>query len=214
MSSTVDLNPAPEASGTTLRQRLGRASERASSAVARLERVLVISFVGMIFALILLNIITRAAGRPLVWVDELAIYLMVMTCFVGTSLTVRQRLDFAMTLALDQLGLQGRNRANRVLSLVGLAYALFIVWCCWRMFDPAGLWLDRFDLDKFTARTMNFLYTEPTQTLGIPKWIVYLVLPVYGVGLSIHTFANLCEDLGWARPEALPGEEAITLEAG
>jgi TRAP-type transport system small permease protein len=61
---------------------------------------------------------------------------------------------------------------------------------------------------------MNFLYSEPTQTLGIPKWIVYLVLPVYGVGLSIHTFANLCEDLGWACPEALPSEEAITLEAG
>jgi TRAP-type C4-dicarboxylate transport system permease small subunit len=214
MSNAAHLTPPAPVRGNKLRHRVGRASERASAAIARAERVLVIAFVGAIFALILLNIVTRAVGRPLVWVDELAIYFMVMTCFVGTSLTVRQRLDFAMTLVLDQLGPRGRARANRLLSLVGLAYALFIVWCCWRLFDPAGLWASGFDLAAFSARTMNFLYAEPTPTLGMPKWIVYLVLPVYGIGLSIHTFANLCEDLGWALPEALPREEAITLEAG
>jgi TRAP-type C4-dicarboxylate transport system permease small subunit len=138
---------------------------------------------------------------------------MVMTCFVGTSLTVRQRLDFAMTLALDALTPARRAWANRLLSLVGLAYALFIVWCCWRMFDLPGLARAGFDLGRFSAQTMNFLYSEPTQTLEIPKWIVYLVLPVYGVGLSIHSLANLAEDLGWAAP-AGAGPQGITLEAG
>ena len=50
--------------------------------------MLVIGFVAAIFVLILLNVLTRAINRPLMWVDELSIYMMVMTCFVGTSLTV------------------------------------------------------------------------------------------------------------------------------
>ncbi|MBA3770932.1 MAG: TRAP transporter small permease subunit [Ramlibacter sp.] len=197
----------------TLRGKAARLIQGLSSRCAWVERGLVAVFVAAIFALILLNIVTRAVNRPIMWVDELSIYLMVMTCFVGTSLTVRQRLDFAMTLVLDHLSAARLATARKLLSLVGLAYAVFIVWCCWRMFDPLGLWQSGFDVAKFTARTMNFMYSEPTQTLGIPKWIIYLVMPVYGIGLSVHALANLAEDLGWVRPAAA-SEETITLEAG
>lgn len=214
MTATTEASTRPRASAPGIRERIGRSSQRLSARVAWAERGLVMFFIAAIFALILLNVVTRAGGRPLVWVDEAAICLMVMACFVGTSLTVRQRLDFAMTLVLDRLDERQRRWSNRLLSLVGLAYALFVLWCCWRMFDPLGLARSGFDLAKFTAGTMNFLYAEPTQTLGIPKWIVYLVLPVYGIGLSIHTFANLCEDLGWARVGGAPPDGALTIEAG
>lgn len=200
--------------GPTFREKLGRSAQALSDGWARVERVLVTAFVGAIFLLILLNVVTRAIGRPLIWVDEASIYLMVMTCFVGTSLTVRQRLDFAMTLVLDHLSPARLAAARKMLSLVGLAYAVFIVWCSWRMFDPLGMAQSGFDVAKFTAQTMNFMYSEPTQTLGIPKWLVYLVMPVYGLGLTVHTLANLAEDAGWARAAQEPADESITVEAG
>ncbi len=198
----------------TLPARVGRAVLRLSRAIAWLERGLVTTFIAAIFLLILANVATRAIDRPLIWVDELAIYLMVMTCFVGTSLTVRQRLDFAMTLMLDNLGQHGRRRADIGLSIVGLGYAVFLLWCCWRMFDPLGLWMNGFDIAAFTQQTMNFLYTDPTQTLGIPKWVVLLVLPFYALGLTIHSIANLVEDIGWVPRERTAEAVAATLEAG
>jgi TRAP-type transport system small permease protein len=197
----------------SVRSGLGRLSQMLSEAIASVERVLVTVFVAAILVLIVLNIATRAIGRPIVWVDELAVYLMVMTCFVGTSLTVRQRLDFAMTLIIDMLKPAQQARYRVLLSLVGVAYAAFIIWCCWRLFDPLALWQSNFNIEAFTAKTMNFLYAEPTQTLGIPKWIVYLVMPVYAFGLSIHALANLAEDLGWT-PPLVGATAAATLEAG
>ncbi|MES2938857.1 MAG: TRAP transporter small permease subunit [Pseudomonadota bacterium] len=214
MSLSVAKNREALEAGSTLREKLGRSAQALSDSWARVERVLVSGLIGAIFLLILLNVATRAINRPVIWVDELSIYLMVMTCFVGTSLTVRQRLDFAMTLVLDALTPARLAVARRVLSLVGLAYAVFILWCSWRLFDPLGMWHSGFDVTKFTAQTMNFLYSEPTQTLGIPKWFVYLVMPVYGFGLTVHTLANLAEDAGWVQAAKAPEDEAITVEAG
>lgn len=192
----------------------GRTALRLSRGVGWLERGLITIGVFAIFALILANVVTRAIGRPLVWVDEAAIDLMVMTCFVGTSLTVRQRLDFAMTLLPDCLDERRRRVADLILSLIALAYAGFLVWCCWRLFDPVELWRHGFNVTAFTAQTLNFVYTEPTQTLGIPKWVVYLVLPIYALGLTIHCIANLCEEFGWAPREVLDNALAATVEAG
>lgn len=204
------------ASGNDVRMhhRIGRVSHALSSQIAWVERKLVIGFIAGIFALILLNVGTRAIGRPLIWVDEAAIYLMVMTCFVGTSLSIRQRLDFAMTLVLDHLDKKMRSNFNRVLAIVGVAYAFFILWCCWRMFDPVGLWRSGFDMQSYGSASMNFIYSEPTQTLGIPKWWIYLVMPLYGIGISIHSIANLWEDFGWVEISPIAKNEAILVEAG
>lgn len=195
-------------------KRIGAALCALSAGLAWFERKLVIIFIAGIFGLILLNVATRAVGRPLIWVDEAAIYLMVMTCFVGTSLSVRQRLDFAMTLVLDNLSKNMRGHLNRLLAVVGVAYAFFIFWCCWRLFDPLGLWQSGFDMAAYRATSMNFIYSEPTQTLGISKWWIYLVLPLYGVGISIHSMANLWEDLGWISITSTGDDSPIIVEAG
>lgn len=196
------------------RRTVAEATQAVSRVVAAGEKVLVTAFVAAIFALILLNIATRAAGRPLIWVDELAIYLMVATCFVGTSLTVRQRLDFAVTLVIDTLGRAKRRVVDAMLTVIGLAYGLFLIVLCWRLFDPVQLAWSGFDIAAYTAASLNFLYTDPTQTLGIPKWVVLLVLPLYAIGVSIHCLANLVEDLGWAERERIAADSAATLEAG
>lgn len=209
--SSISIRPPGE---SWVLRGIGGVLNRISALVASVERKLVITFVGGIFLLILLNIVTRAIGKPLIWVDEASIFLMVMTCFVGTSLTVRQRLDFAMTLVLDHLDTKMRTRFNRILAVIVVAYAFFIVWCCWRLFDPLELWRHGFDTAKYATASMNFVYTEPTQTLGIAKWWVYLVLPLYGLGISIHSLANLWEDFGWTKSTSSVDLAPIIVEAG
>ncbi len=192
--------------------RIGAAVVGLSRLVAAWEKVAVTGLSAAIFALILVNITTRAVGRPLIWVDEAEVYLMVAMCFIGASLTVRQRLDFAVTFVIDRFGRRGRHAINAGLSATGLAYALFLLWCAWRMFDPAGLWAAGFDIARFTAATLNFVYTEPTQTIGIPRFVVYLVMPVYAAGLTVHAAANLVEDCGWVPRAAV--EAGLTPDQG
>lgn len=192
--------------------RIGAALVASSRLVAAWEKVAVTLLSAAIFGLILLNVATRAAGRPLIWVDEAAVYLMVAMCFIGASLTVRQRLDFAVTFVIDRAGRRGRRAIDAGLSAVGLGYAVFLLWCAWGMFDPAGLWLADFDIARFTAATMNFVYTEPTQTIGIPRFVVYLVLPVYAAGLAVHAAANLAEDCGWVTRNL--SDAGLALEQG
>ncbi len=203
--ATVMTGDADRAAATA---RIGGAVVGLSRLVAACEKVAVAGLAAAIFALILVNIVTRAVGRPLIWVDEAAVYLMVAMCFIGASLTVRQRLDFAVTFVIDRFARRGRRVIDACLSATGLAYALFLMWCAWRMFDPAGLWAAGFDIARFTADTLNFVYTEPTQTIGIPRFVVYLVMPVYAAGLIVHATANLVEDCGWV-PRATDGAGLI-----
>jgi TRAP-type C4-dicarboxylate transport system permease small subunit len=195
------------------RARMGYAAVHLSRVISVAEKAVVGTLILGIFVLILINVATRAAGRPLIWVDELAIYLMVAACFIGTSLTVRQRLDFAVTFLPDLLNSRHRRWVDGCITTVGLGYALFLVWCSWRMFDPITLARHGFNVSAYTADTLNFLYTDPTVTLGIPKWIIYLVLPVYALGLTIHCTANLVEDLGWVE-RSVPAVDPTTVELG
>ena len=55
------------------------------------------------------------------------------------------------------------------------------------------------DAQAYAAETFNFLYTERTQTLEWPTWVVNLILPIFALTLIVHNTANLLEDLGLAR---------------
>jgi TRAP-type C4-dicarboxylate transport system permease small subunit len=190
---TSSLQPAR---GGSFPGRVARFISGLSSGIAFGERLTLIGLVVLITALILLNVATRYMGRPIFWIDELAVYLMVILCFVGTSLTIRRRLDFAVTFLIDRWGEVVRAKINPWLTLVSIAYAMFLIWCAWRMFDPVNLIAAGFDIANFTSKTRNFVYTEPTQTLEIPKFWILLVLPIFAVTSLIHSLTNFVEDLG------------------
>jgi TRAP-type C4-dicarboxylate transport system permease small subunit len=50
----------------------------------------------------------------------------------------------------------------------------------------------------FQGSTFNFIYAEPTSTLGVPKWIIWLVMPIFAGGVFLHATAHL---LNFAPPE-------------
>lgn len=78
---------------------------RAVLALSRLllgfERKAITGLMALLAALVLLNVVTRYAGRSIYWVDESAVYSVVWLTFVGASAMTRMRLDFAVTILTD-----------------------------------------------------------------------------------------------------------------
>jgi TRAP-type C4-dicarboxylate transport system permease small subunit len=143
--------------------------------------------------LILLNIVTRSAGKALFWVDELAVYTMIWMVLIGSSVMVRMRLGIAVTLITDLLPDRPRRFIARIADAVLLGLAITLLVLSWVWYDPIALARAGFDLDRFAAETFKFIYTEPTSTIGIPKFWIWLAVPVMSIGMSMHSLANLLE---------------------
>ena len=176
-----------------------------SAAFLAIERVLIMALMGLLLALILLNVVTRYAGASLYWVDESAVYSVVWLAFIGGSAMTRLRLDFAMTMLTDKLSADWARRAKVAAGLGVVAFAIALAAMCWLWLDPAGLAQAGFDAKRFAAATFNFVYTERTQTLNWPSWVLYLIVPVFSATLFVHGLANVLEDLGLAPAARLRG---------
>ncbi|QFZ87119.1 TRAP transporter small permease subunit [Variovorax paradoxus] len=168
----------------------------ASDFVLRCERHLLSSLMGLLIVLVLLNVVTRYGGFPIYWVDEASVYCVVWLTFIGASAMTRLRLDFAVTLLTDKLGARAVRIAKAGASGCVLLLGLALLAMCWLWMDPAGIVRHGFDAKEFAAESFNFLYTERTQTLDWPTWLVQLILPIFSLTLSVHALANLLEDLG------------------
>ena len=68
---------------------------------------------------------------------------------------------------------------------------------CWLWLDPIGIASFGFDDKAYAGESFNFLYTERTQTLNWPTWIVQIVIALFSVSFTIHALANLVEDMGF-----------------
>ncbi|MDO5642244.1 MAG: TRAP transporter small permease [Paracoccus sp. (in: a-proteobacteria)] len=153
----------------------------------------------LLLSLILLNVGTRAMKSPIYWIDEASILAMVWLGFIGASVMTRIRIDFAVTLLGDALSSQWRARLRALASAGVFAFAVGLMVMCWNWLDPVGIASHGFDARGFAGASFNFLYTERTQTLEWPTWLVNLVLPLFSVTLTLHAAANLLEDTGLAR---------------
>ena len=122
----------------------------------------------------------------------------------------RLRLDFAVTMLTERLSPRGQKIARIIsaLAVVGFGFGLGIM--CWLWMDPIGIARAGFDAKTYAGETFNFLYTEHTQTLNWPSWVVYLVLPIFAVSMTLHGLANTLEDLGIADKSAFAGFHATT----
>ena len=168
----------------------------ASDFVLRCERHLLSALMGLLIALVLLNVATRYAGVPIYWVDEASVYCVVWLTFIGASAMTRLRLDFAVTLLTDKLGEKAVRIAKATASGGVLLLGFALLAMCWLYMDPLGIARYGFDAKEYAAESFNFLYTERTQTLNWPTWAIQLILPIFSATLSLHALANLIEDLG------------------
>lgn len=171
-----------------------------SEAWAKTELTFAACLGGLITALILLNVVTRSIGAALFWVDELAIYTMIWMTFLSTSAALHYGHSVSITIVTDLLPTALRPLAAKLVDLIIFGFALLMVWLCWRWFLPLDLIKSGFDLELFQSKTFNFTYVEPTNTLGFPKYIAWLVVCLFTMGALLHSTANL---LGPYKGEAI-----------
>lgn len=190
---------------------LARAVIAASEGLLAVERSAVMALMGLLAILILLNVVTRYGGFPIYWIDEMAVYATVWLTFIGASAMTRLRLDFAVTMMTDYLSPRGARWTRVIATLCTTFFAMCFLAICWIWLDPIGIVQAGFDARDFAAASFNFVYTEHTQTLGWPSWILYLVLPIFALGMSLHGVANLLEDLGLVPP--MPPRVSLSAKA-
>lgn len=169
--------------------------KKLSDGLARVELALAALLAAAVTLLILLNIVTRASGNALYWVDELAIYSMIWATFLATSVVLKRRDAITVTLLVDKLNERGRVWITLFSDLIVLLFALSLMALCWRWLDPFTLLKNGFDIKAFQAATFNFVYSEKTNTLGIYKIWPWLIIPLFAISLSIHSAYNLSEQL-------------------
>lgn len=176
-----------------------------SATILKVERLLIIFLMALLLGLILLNVVTRYTGASIYWVDESAVFSVVWLAFIGGSAMTRLRLDFAMSMLTDKLSPVWVRRAKITAGLCVVTFAVALALMCWLWLDPIGIAQAGFDAKKFAASAFNFVYTERTQTLNWPSWVLYLIVPVFSGTLFLHALANVVEDLGWALPTRFTG---------
>lgn len=179
---------------------------RFSALWARIEMTLAAVLAAGVTLLILYNVTTRSMGNAIYWVDETAIYVMVWMAFLAASAAVQRRDSIAVTIFADTL--EGRRaQALRLgVDLVILCFAMAMAWLVWIWFDLPSLAAADWERRAFQRATFNFIYSEPTLTLGWPKWIVWLIMPIFAFGLLLHSLSNTILSIRALR--APPGTEA------
>lgn len=185
---------------------LSRLIRAMSEALIFAERLALMGLVAAVAALVVLNVGARAAGVTLAWADELAILSMVLAAFVGAALMLRARIDPAVLIVHELLPPGGVRVLRGVVSGISLGFGGALLWMCARWLDPAGLAASGFDVAVFETTRFNFVYTEVTPVLGLPFWWFFLIMPWFGLSVSIHALANLMEDLGLSPARALGGD--------
>jgi len=178
-----------------------------SNTILRVEKLALIALTAALALLILLNIVTRAAGAAIFWVDELAVYTMIWMAFIGASVMLRLRSGVAVTLVTDLLPGSVNRAVMRLVDGVLLLFAVTLLVLSWQWYDPIELARAGFDFDQFAQSTFKFIYTEPTNTIGIQKFWVWLAVPLAACTMTIHALANLIEGRtrGSTDAEALQG---------
>ncbi|SEG67773.1 TRAP transporter small permease [Marinobacterium lutimaris] len=166
-----------------------------SDRLVRLEMGLAALMAAAVTLLILLNIGSRSLGMAIYWVDELAIYAMVWTTFLATSVALKRRQVVAVTLLVDLLGRGTHAWIQLLCDLMILTFALALLVLCWRWLDPVTFASGGFDIKAFQGDTFNFVYSEKTNTLGVKKIWPWLILPFFSLSLTLHALNNLLGSL-------------------
>ncbi len=164
---------------------------RMSAAWAQVELFAAALLAVCVTLLILLNVVTRNIGQALFWIDELAIYAMVWMTFLGASAALHHRNAVAITLLPDAASPFVQHLIRKTVDAVVFVFALAMLWFCWRWFLPVDLAKTGFDVKTFQGSTFNFIYAEPTLTLGLPKYLFWLVMWLFALGATLHSAMHL-----------------------
>lgn len=171
----------PEQGRSRATEEEGHASSvlaRAAAALAWLGGAL-----GSLLILVVLGLVTYAVvqryvlGRPLVWSDPVAGYLMV-ALMLGAAEALRRGDHISIDLLASRLGSRGRHIITIISDLAVLAFALVLGWSTWGQIHFA------YDFGSFTA-----------DHLEIPSWIPMVPLLIACALLALMAMARLLDSI-------------------
>lgn len=175
-----------------------------SGRVAGLERRAAGLCCLLVLILICANVVVRTLRVPVYWIDEAAVYAMIWMAFLAASAALQSNSHISMTLLNDKLS----GRARHLLAISGsglvLLFALCLMGLAWLWFNPVGVMRAGGDLAIFSRGTFNFIYSEPTASIGLKKFWFWLIIPWFTLSLTLHGLANLLK--AWQNPPANSGE--------
>jgi C4-dicarboxylate transporter DctQ subunit len=123
-----------------------------------------------------IQVITRYfLGMTFDWFDEGSRYLLVFVTFAGAGMAVKYGAHFSME-AVTQYAPPRMAAALRTLAnLLSAAVMLLIAWYGWEQ-------------TELLAR-----YGMTTASLGMPMWVAYLPIPVFGVSIALRFLGRAFE---------------------
>lgn len=173
-----------------------------STKISAVERFLLKFLVAALTISVLMNVLLRMIGITLAWADEMGVYTMILSAFVGASLMLRARIDPAVLLLHEFLPARGVRLLRTTVSALTTAFGFLLCYLSLRWFNPLAMAQAGFDVTAFQAATFNFIYTEKTPVMALPSYWFFLVIPFFAIAITLHALTNLFEDLGWLeRPE-------------
>lgn len=167
---------------------------RASRAVLHAEGALGALLVAVIFAAILSGSVARGLARPLVWTDELAVHLMVWLAFIGASMGVGLGNHMVMGLLPERMGPTGQRVVALLCDGLVLVFLLGFGLLVWRWLDLPGL-LRAGSAQALARESFNFVWLDPTLTLGLRKIWFWLIIPVSTLTAILHVLARIAAQL-------------------
>ena len=137
--------------------------------LAHIEELAVGGLLLLLAAGTTIQVLTRYfLGLTFDWFDEGSRYLLVFITFAGAGMAVKYGAHFSME-AVTQYAAPRLGAGLRLLaSLISAAVMLVIAWFGWEQ-------------TALLAR-----YGMTTASLGMPMWVAYLPIPVFGFGIALR----------------------------
>lgn len=124
-----------------------------------LTGVFFVSGLGLIFYGVLMRYVFN---NPKPWVEEISMYSVIWGILFGLSVALRNDHHIAIDLLYDVLSPKLKRLMNIFANLVGILFCIFFIYYS-------------FNLVSSTHKTGMV-----SLTVGIPMWIIYVILPISG----------------------------------
>lgn len=141
------------------------------TAVDRAAGAVAVCLIGALMTVVMLGIVTRGLGDPLIWTDEAARFLMIWLALTGWFLACRRRAHIRVRFFIDLLP----HAPKRVLeTAIQCALLLFGVLLAWFGSDLIG-------------RNMDVSAT----TLPVPMAVMYVPVALAGVVTAVQAVIEI-----------------------
>ncbi|ARF14928.1 TRAP transporter small permease [Sporosarcina ureae] len=140
----------------------------------KMEEWLLIISTLFIVALVFLQVLSRYVFNISVgWSAELARYLLIWITWISMSYTIRKNDHIKITLLVDRLPMNVQKVVQVIVVLLWSVFAFVMA-----------------IVGTQVVQTLK-LMGQKTSTLGLPMWVVYLIIPIGGVLMLIRLVQRL-----------------------